>query len=59
MKNRYQIRIREIGEPLDEYDTFNEARSALEEYEREDEAEGNYIRDFYEIYDTEEERIVW
>lgn len=57
--DRYQVRIREIGEPIDWYDTYEEALAALKEYERDDEAEGQYIRNFYEIYDAVEERIIY
>ena len=55
---RYQIRDRQAGNLIEEAATFEEARQIILEFEKDDEKEGTYTPDFYEIYDTEKEDII-
>lgn len=43
------IRDREAGNFIDSFDSYEEAFTALNEYEAEDRAEGIYVPEFYEI----------
>ena len=45
----YIIREREAGNIIDVFDTLEEAKKALKNYEEQDKAEGTYTEDFYEI----------
>ena len=56
---RYQTRDRQAGNVIDDFDTLEEARAAIERYEAEDERNGVYEPDFYEVYDTEREEVVY
>ena len=53
------IRCRETGTKFEEFETLEEAKEKLFDYEREDKENKNYEPDFYEIYDTEKEEIVY
>lgn len=55
---RYVIRDSEAGNEIEDFDTLDEAKITLDEYERIDKEEGTYTEDFYEIYDKENEEIV-
>ena len=45
----YIIRDREGGNTMDEFETYEEAKNNLNEWEAEDKAHGEYTPDFYEI----------
>ena len=50
-KDMYIIRDREGGNTMDEFETYEEAKNKLNEWEAEDKAHGEYAPDFYEIYE--------
>ena len=45
----YTIREREAGNIIDKFDTLEEAKKALVNYEEQDKVDGTYTEDFYEI----------
>ena len=49
---RYIVRDREAGNPIDEFATLEEAETTVEEFEAEDEKDGVFELNFYEIWDT-------
>lgn len=51
---KYVIRDREAGNVIDKFDTFEEAKRTLEEYENSDRLEGIYEENFYEIVEKGE-----
>lgn len=53
----YKTRDREAGNLIDEFATLEEAQDAVEQYEADDEADGSYTPNFYEIYNAETEQI--
>lgn len=53
------IRNREAGIIIERFETVEEARETLAKFEEEDEENEIYEPDFYEIYDTEKEEIVY
>lgn len=55
----YIIRDREAGNKIAEFSTLEEAIRKLKEYEEDDEKDGTYTPDFYEIYNSEKEEIVY
>ena len=55
MKYKFQIRDSEAGNLIVEFDTYEEAKSQLKAFEEEDEEEGNYSPDFYEIVRVDED----
>lgn len=48
---RFYTANRETGTFIDEFDTYEEAKKAIEEYEAQDKTDGIYEADFYEIED--------
>jgi len=51
----YVIRDREAGNIIDDsFKTIEEAEEMVEEYEREDKTEGNYVENFYEVVENPE-----
>lgn len=56
---RYQIRDREAGNYIETVATIREAIKVIRQYEAEDKAEGTYTENFYEIYDTETEEVIY
>ena len=48
------VRDRETGTRIDSFDTLEEAKRTLEEYENDDMKEGVYTPDFYEIVEVKE-----
>lgn len=57
---RYIIRDRETGRgEIEAFATIEEAKKKIEEYEEQDKADGTYEENFYEIYDTEKEEIIY
>ena len=54
----YITRDREAGNEIERFATLEEAREALEQYEKQDISDGTYTEDFYEIYDNEAETII-
>lgn len=57
---RYVIRDRETGaNEMEAFATIEEAKAKIEEYEEQDKADGIYEENFYEIYDTETEKIIY
>lgn len=51
---KYVTRDREAGNVIDEFATLKEAEAAIEQYEADDQAEGIYEPDFYEIAEIED-----
>ena len=45
----YIIRDREGGNTMDKFETYEEAKNKLNEWEAEDKAHSEYTPDFYEI----------
>ena len=54
----FVTRDREAGNVIDEFDTLDDAQDAVESYESEDEKNGDYTENFYEIYNKLTEEIV-
>lgn len=54
----YVVRDREAGNVIDEFNTLEEAKGTVIEYEDEDRNNGDYTPDFYEIYNKLTEKIV-
>ena len=48
------VRDRETGTGIDIFDTLEEAKRVLKEYENDDIKEGVYTSDFYEIVEVQE-----
>lgn len=46
---KWRTQDRETGTIIDEFNTLQEARLAVEDYEQEDKDDGNYTPNFYEI----------
>ena len=57
-KKRYIIQDREAGNNIDEFDTLEEAKKTLEEYEKQDKKDGIYEENFYAIYDQQTQELV-
>ena len=55
---RYIIRSRN-GWEIESCETLEDALDVIESFETKDEYEGIYTPDFYEVYDTVKEEIVW
>lgn len=55
---RFITRDREAGNEIERFETLEEARKAIEDYEATDKADETYTEDFYEIYDSQEEVMV-
>ena len=55
---RYLIRDAEAGNPIESFDTYQEAQEMIYTYEMEDMNDFNFTEGFYEIYDTEEFEIL-
>lgn len=56
---RFIVRDREAGNYIDGFNTLDEAIQYIKEYEKEDALEDMYKDDFYEVYDSELEEIVY
>lgn len=56
-KYKWIIRDREAGNKIDCFETLEEAKRTLEEYEKQDKIDGIYEPNFYEIYNVEKEEI--
>ena len=52
------VRDRISGTFIDEFETKQEARDAIREYEKEDKENEVFEEDFYEIYDPENNEIL-
>lgn len=50
---KYQVRISETGCVMETFDTFSEAKKVLLDYEGEDKKNGEYEKDYYEVYNSE------
>lgn len=46
---KYEIRVSETGEFIDDFETLEEAKKVLVSYNKEDEAQGIYKEGYYEI----------
>lgn len=57
--NRYVIRSRESGIEICTWDNLEDAITCISNFEISDSKEGIWSPDFYEIYDTYEEKIVF
>lgn len=55
---RFITRDREAGNEIERFETLEEARKAIADYETTDKADKTYTEDFYEIYDSQLEMIV-
>lgn len=56
---KYAIRVRETGNEMGLFNTLEGAKKTLAKFEKEDRKYGVYEADFYEIYDRENEEIVY
>ncbi|MFM1525255.1 MULTISPECIES: hypothetical protein [Helcococcus] len=54
---KYITRDRECGNIIDGFNTLEEAKEAINQYEKEDKKDGIFESDFYEIYNSETEEI--
>lgn len=52
-KFKYWTADRETGTFIDCFDTIEEAKMAIKEYEAEDKANGDYSYDFYKVVDED------
>lgn len=50
---KYYTADKETGTFIDEFDNYEDALSAISQYEEQDRADGNYTRDFYDIVDED------
>jgi hypothetical protein len=55
----YLTRDKETGIIIDEFGTLEEAIEAVHEYNEKDAEEDNYTPDFYEVYDTNAQKVVY
>lgn len=55
---RFITRDREAGNEIERFETLEEARKAIADYEATDKADETHTEDFYEIYDSQLEMIV-
>ena len=51
--------VRESGDFIEEVESIKEGLAFIEQYEREDEEEGNYEEDFYELEWEDHTRVKW
>ena len=58
MEKRFEIRQRETGLVIESENTISEAVKTINQYEIEDENNGEYEEDYYEVYDNQEERVL-
>lgn len=49
----YKLEIREIGEVIDIFTTYEEAKEQLDKYEQEDQANGDFTENYYNILEVE------
>lgn len=56
---RYIIRDREAGNEIEWCSSIEEAKNIIAKWEEEDIREGIFKPDFYEIYDSKTEEIIW
>lgn len=49
----YIIRDKEAGNIIEQFNSYEEAQTQLEEYEQTDRCEGTYTADFYEVVENE------
>lgn len=56
---RFIVRDREAGIYIAGFNTLNEAIQCIKDFEKEDKLENIYTEDFYEVYDSELEEIVY
>lgn len=54
----FQIRDRQGGNVIDNFDSLEAAIYALNEYEEADKIDGIYEENFYEIFDSSKDEIV-
>lgn len=54
----FVTRDKEAGNVIDEFQTIEDAREAIEGYEMDDEQEGTFTPNFYEIYNVLKQEIV-
>ena len=55
---KYQVRVKENGEVLEEFATIEECEDNILEQEEDDIDNGSYDEDWYEIYDTIDDVVV-
>lgn len=55
---RFITRDREAGNEIERFETLEEAKQAVVDYEATDKADKTYTEDFYEIYDSQLEKVV-
>lgn len=56
---RFIVRDREAGVWIESFNSLLEAIKCIEQFETEDKVNGIYEFDFYEVYDSELEEIVY
>ena len=55
---KYQVRVKENGEVLEEFTTIEECEDNILEQEEADIDNGSYDENWYEIYDTIDDVVV-
>ena len=50
---KYYTADKETGTFIEAFDTYAEALDAIDEYEAQDKADGNYEEDFYDVVDED------
>ena len=55
---KYQVRVKENGEVLEEFTTIEECEDNIIEQEEADIDNGSYDENWYEIYDTIDDVVV-
>ena len=59
IKNIYRTQDAETGTVIDTFATLDEATEAISQYENADIADGIFTDEFYQVYNTETEEIVF
>lgn len=58
-KKTFRTQDRETGNPIEEFSTLADAKTAIEKYEKDDKEEDNYTPNFYEIAEFNPETENW
>lgn len=56
---KYQVRDSEAGNVIETYASLEEARKAIDEFEKKDKEESTFEPNFYEVYDVVNESVVY
>jgi len=56
---KYSVRSSQTADIFGEFDSIEDARAYIEEYERQDRINDCYERNFYEIYDNTSREVIY